>query len=96
LAERDERAITKETWTGTGRPPTLIHKQDPDGKDGSILGDSGRAEEEGTPTTWRMQNTIQMQTRRSERTDSRPESFRTLPTEKPNRSTSLKGLVQDQ
>jgi hypothetical protein len=35
------------------RTPTFNHKQDPDGKDGSLLGDHGRAEAEDLPTTRR-------------------------------------------
>jgi hypothetical protein len=45
------------------RTPNFNHKQDPDGKDGSLLGDHGRAEAEDLPTTRRMKNTIQMPTR---------------------------------
>jgi hypothetical protein len=44
------------------RTPTFNHKQNPDGKDGSLLGDHGRAEAEDLPTTRRMRNTIQMPT----------------------------------
>jgi hypothetical protein len=43
-----------------------------------------------------MQNTIQMPTRRSERTDSRPESFQTLPKAEQNRPHPLQGLDPDQ
>jgi hypothetical protein len=47
------------------RNPTFNHNQDPDGKDGSLLGDHGRAEAKDLPTTRRMQNTIQRPTRQT-------------------------------
>jgi hypothetical protein len=47
------------------RTPTFNHNQDPDGKDGSLLGDHGRAEAKDLPTTQRMRNTIQRPTRQT-------------------------------
>jgi hypothetical protein len=44
---------------------TFNHNQDPDGEDGSILGDHGRAEAKDLPTTRRMQNMIQSTTRQT-------------------------------
>jgi hypothetical protein len=74
----------------------IIHKQDPDGKDGSLPGDHGRAEAEDLSTTWRMRNTIQMLTCRGAMTDSRPESFRTLPKTELNRPNPFRRCDQDQ
>jgi hypothetical protein len=54
LAKRDERATTQETRNGARGSPTSIHQQDPDSKDGSLLGNHGGAETEDLSTTWRM------------------------------------------
>jgi hypothetical protein len=96
LAKRDERATTEETRNGTRGSPASIHQQDPDSKDGSLVGDHWGAEAEDLSTTWRMRNTIQMQTCCGARTDSRPESCRTIPKTEQYRPNPLQGRDQDQ
>jgi hypothetical protein len=69
--------------------PTFNHNQDPDGKDGSLLGDHGRAEAKDLPTTRRMQNKIQ-------KDDPSDRNMGTLLKAKRKRTKPLKGRDQDQ
>jgi hypothetical protein len=57
--------LTKKKSIKSISTPTFNHKKDPDGEDGSLLGDHGRAEAKDLPTTRRMRNTIQSLTRQT-------------------------------